>query len=143
VQRSRRPTWTRSSEGERLFEGELTDDDQLVYVNGVLKGKLLENETLIQQAANNSKEQFANSPDLKPTHAMMQRHHGRAGGPHLLGPAHEPIAHHRRAGTARGALYAWEGILGRHPNTASRQRSQRQRVSNAGRDKERHAWDVD
>lgn len=47
-----------------LFEGELSDTDQLVYVNGVIKGKLLENETLIQQAANNSKEQFANSPDL-------------------------------------------------------------------------------
>lgn len=47
-----------------LFEGELTDDDQLVYVNGVLKGKLLENETLMQQAASNSKEQFASSPDL-------------------------------------------------------------------------------
>jgi type I restriction enzyme R subunit len=47
-----------------LFEGELTDDDQLVYVNGVLKGKLLENETLMQQANSNSKEQFANSPDL-------------------------------------------------------------------------------
>lgn len=56
-----------------LFEGELTDDDQLVYVNGVLKGKLLENETLIQQAASNSKEQFANSPDLKDAllHAIM------------------------------------------------------------------------
>ena len=52
-----------------LFEGQLTDDDQLVYVNGVLKGKLLENETLVQQAGNNSKEQFANSPDLK--HALM------------------------------------------------------------------------
>lgn len=48
-----------------LFEGQLSDDDQLVYVNGVLKGKLLENETLIHQAAGNSKEQFANSPDLK------------------------------------------------------------------------------
>lgn len=48
-----------------LFNGELTDDDQLVYVNGVLKGKLLENELLIQQAGSNSKEQFANSPDLK------------------------------------------------------------------------------
>lgn len=47
-----------------LFEGELSENDQLVYVNGVLKGKLMENETLIQQAANNSKEQFANSPDL-------------------------------------------------------------------------------
>jgi type I restriction enzyme R subunit len=48
-----------------LFEGQLSDNDQLVYVNGVLKGKLLENETLVQQAASNSKEQFANSPDLK------------------------------------------------------------------------------
>ena len=52
-----------------LFEGELSDDDQLVYVNGVLKGKLLENQTLVQQAANNSKEQFANSPDL--SHALL------------------------------------------------------------------------
>ncbi|MEG0822752.1 MAG: hypothetical protein RR412_13675, partial [Burkholderiaceae bacterium] len=42
-----------------------TDDDQLVYVNGVLKGKLLENETLAQQAASNTKEQFAASPDLR------------------------------------------------------------------------------
>jgi type I restriction enzyme R subunit len=47
-----------------LFEGELSDNDQLVYVNGALKGKLLENETLMQQAASNTKEQFANSPDL-------------------------------------------------------------------------------
>ena len=47
-----------------LFEGELTDDDKLVYVNHVLKGKLLESETLMQQAASNTKEQFANSPDL-------------------------------------------------------------------------------
>jgi len=47
-----------------LFEGELTDDDKLVYVNNVLKGKLLESEVLVQQAANNTKEQFANSPDL-------------------------------------------------------------------------------
>ena len=48
-----------------LFNGELTDQDKLVYVNNVIKGKLLESSTLIQQAANNSKEQFANSPDLK------------------------------------------------------------------------------
>lgn len=48
-----------------LFEGLLTDEDQLVYVNGVLKGKLMENELLVQQAASNTKEQFANSPDLK------------------------------------------------------------------------------
>lgn len=47
-----------------LFEGDLTDDDKLVYVNNVLKGKLLESEILVQQATNNTKEQFANSPDL-------------------------------------------------------------------------------
>ncbi len=48
-----------------LFEGELTDQDKLVYVNDVLLGKLLESTTLAQQAANNTKEQFASSPDLK------------------------------------------------------------------------------
>lgn len=47
-----------------LFEGELTDDDKLIYVNNVIKGKLLESAMLQQQAANNSKEQFSNSPDL-------------------------------------------------------------------------------
>lgn len=47
-----------------LFEGELTDDDKLVYVNNVLKGKLMESDVLVQQAMSNSKEQFANSPDL-------------------------------------------------------------------------------
>ena len=47
-----------------LFDGELTDDDKLVYVNNVLKGKLMESETLRAQARNNTKEQFSNSPDL-------------------------------------------------------------------------------
>ncbi|RVE80124.1 type I restriction endonuclease subunit R [Sinorhizobium meliloti] len=47
-----------------LFQGELTDDDQVIYVNSVLKGKLLESETLVQQAEHNTKEQFASSPDL-------------------------------------------------------------------------------
>ncbi len=47
-----------------LFEGDLTEEDRLVYVNNVLKGKLLESEILVQQAANNTKEQFSNSPDL-------------------------------------------------------------------------------
>ncbi len=47
-----------------LFEGEVTEDDKLVYVNNVIKGKLLESHTLVQQAVNNTKEQFANSPDL-------------------------------------------------------------------------------
>ena len=47
-----------------LFEGELTDDDKLIYVNNVLKGKLLENETLRQQATSNSKARFEASPDL-------------------------------------------------------------------------------
>ena len=48
-----------------LFEGELTDQDKLVYVNNVIKGKLLESETLKQQATNSTKQQFADSPDLK------------------------------------------------------------------------------
>ena len=48
-----------------LFKGDLSDQDKLVYVNNVIKGKLLESETLRQQAASNTKEQFANSPDLK------------------------------------------------------------------------------
>src|SRR5262249_21645478 len=47
-----------------LFKGDLTDDDQLVYVNNVIKGKLLESEELIVQAANNTKAQFSNSPTL-------------------------------------------------------------------------------
>lgn len=47
-----------------LFEGDLSDDDQLVYVNHVLKGKLLESGELITQAQNNSKAQFAASPTL-------------------------------------------------------------------------------
>jgi type I restriction enzyme R subunit len=46
-----------------LFEGELSDQDKLSYVN-VVREKLLESSTLAQQAANNIKEQFANSPDL-------------------------------------------------------------------------------
>ena len=47
-----------------LFEGDLTDDDKLIYVNNVLMGKLMESEVLAEQAANNTKEQFAASPDL-------------------------------------------------------------------------------
>jgi len=47
-----------------LFDGELTDDDQLVYVNNVIKGKLMESEELRSQARNNSKTQFASSPTL-------------------------------------------------------------------------------
>lgn len=49
----------------KLFEGELTTGDKLVYVNQVLLGKLLESDTLVQQADSNSKEQFATSPDLR------------------------------------------------------------------------------
>jgi len=47
-----------------LFEGELTDEDRLVYVDTVIKTKLLESKTLIEQAASNTKEQFATSPDI-------------------------------------------------------------------------------
>ena len=47
-----------------LFGADTTDQDQLVYVNQVIRGKMLESEKLRQQAVNNSKEQFATSPDL-------------------------------------------------------------------------------
>lgn len=47
-----------------LFEGDLTPGDKLVYVNDVIKGKLMESEKLAEQAVNNTKEQFAASPDL-------------------------------------------------------------------------------
>ena len=49
--------------GSPLFTGG-AGDDQLVYVNHVLMGKLMESETLKQQASSNTKEQFGNSPDL-------------------------------------------------------------------------------
>jgi type I restriction enzyme R subunit len=39
-------------------------------VNDVIKGKLLESPTLREQARNNSKEQFAGSPDL--ARALME-----------------------------------------------------------------------
>ena len=47
-----------------LFEGELTDDDKLVYVNHVIRGKLMESEVLAEQARNNTKAQFAASPNF-------------------------------------------------------------------------------
>jgi type I restriction enzyme R subunit len=47
-----------------LFEGDLTPGDKLVYVNEVIKGKLMESEKIAEQAMNNTKEQFAASPDL-------------------------------------------------------------------------------
>jgi len=47
-----------------LFTGDLTDDDKVGYVGTVIRNKLLESKTLQQQAASNSKEQFAGSPDL-------------------------------------------------------------------------------
>ena len=47
-----------------LFGGELSDGDKVTYVRSVIRGKLMESATLRQQAAANSKEQFANSPDF-------------------------------------------------------------------------------
>ena len=66
-----------------LFGGDTTNQDQLVYVNHVIKGKLLESVTLQRQAANNTKEQFGNSPDLNTefqnaTIASMDAHNSMA-----------------------------------------------------------------
>lgn len=46
-----------------MFGADTTDGDQLSYAN-TLAEKTLESEIVQKQAANNSKEQFANSPDL-------------------------------------------------------------------------------
>jgi type I restriction enzyme R subunit len=48
-----------------LFEGDVTDGDAVAYVDSVIKGKLLESETLKAQASANTKEQFSNSPRLQ------------------------------------------------------------------------------
>lgn len=47
-----------------LFGSDMTEGDQLSYLNTLVE-KTLESDVLQKQAANNSKEQFANSPDLK------------------------------------------------------------------------------
>ncbi len=47
-----------------IFVGEISPHDKLIYVNHVIKGKLLDCEILIQQAIHSTKEQFADSPDL-------------------------------------------------------------------------------
>jgi type I restriction enzyme R subunit len=47
-----------------LFSGDLSDNDKLTYVRSVIRERLLQSPTLRQQAAANSKEQFANSPDF-------------------------------------------------------------------------------
>ncbi len=51
-----------------LFEGELTDADQINFVNHI-RDKMLENPVLAQQAAANQKDQFSASPDFH--EAMM------------------------------------------------------------------------
>jgi type I restriction enzyme R subunit len=48
-----------------LFEGDLTEDDMLIYVNDVLIGKLLESEMLQRQAVSNERARFGESPDLR------------------------------------------------------------------------------
>ena len=52
-----------------LFIGDLTEGDQLIHVNDVIKGKMLESDALVSQAANNTKAQFAASPTLD--HALL------------------------------------------------------------------------
>jgi hypothetical protein len=96
--------------GNDLFEGELTDDDKLVYVNNVNKGKLLESATLKQQAANNTKEQFAN-----PLRSGGDGHHGFQQRP-VVGknrPCHRP--RHRGAGAlneTRAQFAASDSVVG-------------------------------
>ncbi|MEO8298526.1 MAG: DEAD/DEAH box helicase family protein [Burkholderiales bacterium] len=46
-----------------LFDGELTEHDMLAFVDNI-KGKMMESDLLVQQAMNNTKQQFSNSPDF-------------------------------------------------------------------------------
>ncbi len=57
-----------------LFGADTSTQDQLSYVNSTIFGKVAESTMLQQQARNNSKEQFATSPDLTPTlqNAIME-----------------------------------------------------------------------
>ena len=48
-----------------LFEGDVSEGDAVSYVDSVIRGKMLESDTLRAQAAANTKEQFANSPSLQ------------------------------------------------------------------------------
>jgi hypothetical protein len=48
-----------------LFNIELTYQDKQIHLNNAIMGKLSESKTLKQHAANNTKEQFSDSPDLK------------------------------------------------------------------------------
>lgn len=48
-----------------LLVTETSEQDQLRFVNGTLLGKVAESLTLQQQAADNSRKQFAHSPNLK------------------------------------------------------------------------------
>ena len=47
-----------------LFQGDLTEQDKLVYVTHVIAGKMLASKKLMLQAANNTKGQFDSSPDI-------------------------------------------------------------------------------
>ena len=62
-----------------LFEGDLTEQDKLVYVNDVIKGKLLESETLKQQGQQYERtvRQLAGFE-----HRTHECHHGRSRSPH-------------------------------------------------------------
>jgi type I restriction enzyme R subunit len=115
-----------------LFEGELSEDDKLVYVNSVLMAKLMESDLLVQQAMNNSKEQFASSPDLASelmnaiidafaAHTSMSKQaldseRVRGGLKHiLLGPAQLYEALRGRD----GAGDTWRGLAAAKPYTGS------------------------
>jgi type I restriction enzyme R subunit len=50
-----------------LFEGDLTDQDKLVYVNHVIMGKLLESETLAQQARTTPRSSSPTRPTFGPS----------------------------------------------------------------------------
>ncbi len=61
----------------RSSTADLTDQDRLVHVERSAEGKTARSKILRQQAVSNSKEQFANSPDLG---SEIAQHHHRCFG---------------------------------------------------------------
>lgn len=58
------PTLMGAPDHNGLFTGDIGDRDQLVFAREHVLGAMLESEVLAKQAASNTKEQFASSPDF-------------------------------------------------------------------------------
>jgi type I restriction enzyme R subunit len=93
-----------------LFTGELTEDDKVIYVGTVIRGKLLENKQLQEQATTNSKEQFSNSPDLVRAHQNAIMDVWDAHQEMSTQALNNPDLQRRMLELLLGSLNLWEGL---------------------------------